>query len=577
MGTPLRVLIVEDSHDDTALLLHELRRGGFEPVFERVDTASDMLSYLQKQEWDIVIADYVMPRFSGLAALAILKESGLDLPFIIVSGRIGEDVAVEAMKAGAHDYIVKGSLARLVPAIERELGEAVVRRERRRAEEALRKSYEELEMRVQERTVELARANRELHAEVVERRRAQEEREVLLVQVQEDRQRIMEMAQEAERRADQLREVNERLVIASIRQKELTRQAEREASKMKSLLESLNEGVTVIDNSGQIILRNQKARDILDMSDEEVAVAIATGMAIMLRPDGTPLPFEEWPARRALRGQHLRDSELIHVRLDGARRNLLFSTGGVLDETGEVAVAVLVMRDVTEVRELERMKEEYVSIISHDLRNPLTVIQGQASILQKSWDTDNAKRYGRKSLEFILGSVQRINAMVDDLIDSSRLEAGQLELERQPVELSTALKGLLECQLAVPGWKRVRLKISPDLLPVYADPARLERIVINLIGNAIKYSAPATRVLVRADRRDAETIISVSDHGMGIDPADLPNVFERFYRGKGGRKPSGVGLGLYITRMLVEAHGGHIWAESEPGKGSTFYFTLPLA
>lgn len=140
MGTPLRVLIVEDSEDDAALLLRELERGGYEPTFERVDTPEGMNTALDKQIWDIVISDYVMPQFSGLAALKLLQEKGLDLPFIIVSGKIEEETAIEAMKAGAHDYIFKNNFRRLVPSIKKELREVIVRQERKRLEEEFRQS-----------------------------------------------------------------------------------------------------------------------------------------------------------------------------------------------------------------------------------------------------------------------------------------------------------------------------------------------------------------------------------------------------------------------------------------------------
>jgi PAS domain S-box-containing protein len=137
MGIPLCVLIVEDSEDDALLLVRELRRGGYEPLFKRVETAAAMSAELKRREWDIVISDYVMPKFGGIEALRVLKDRGIDLPFIIISGKIGEETAVEAMKAGAHDYFMKDNLARLVPAIQRELEEAVVRRERKLADEAL--------------------------------------------------------------------------------------------------------------------------------------------------------------------------------------------------------------------------------------------------------------------------------------------------------------------------------------------------------------------------------------------------------------------------------------------------------
>ncbi len=139
MSLPLRVLIVEDSEDDAALLERELRRGGYDPVTKRVETAKSMSAELKRHDWDMVISDYVMPKFSGLEALNVLKDTGLDLPFIIISGKIGEDTAVDAMRAGAHDYIMKDKLTRLIPAIQRELKEATVRRARRLAEEALRK------------------------------------------------------------------------------------------------------------------------------------------------------------------------------------------------------------------------------------------------------------------------------------------------------------------------------------------------------------------------------------------------------------------------------------------------------
>lgn len=140
MEQALRVLIVEDSEDDALLLVRHLRQGGFSPVFERVETAESMEAALQQQPWDLIICDYMLPRFSDLAALAILKEHGLDLPFIVVSGKVGEEVAVDAMKAGAHDYILKDNLKRLVPAIKRELREAEVRKERRQAQERIKAS-----------------------------------------------------------------------------------------------------------------------------------------------------------------------------------------------------------------------------------------------------------------------------------------------------------------------------------------------------------------------------------------------------------------------------------------------------
>lgn len=204
----LRLLLVEDSEWDAILLLKQIEHAGYVVHHQRVQTSQEMRHALEQESWDIVISDYVMPRFSGLDALALLKETGQDLPFIIVSGHIGEEIAVASMVAGAHDYVMKDKLARLVPAIERELREAEIRRKRRESEKALRESEEKyrqlseqlrasneelaqarehLERRVAERTAALRQANAELHRHINERKRLENE---LLEIAEKERRRI---------------------------------------------------------------------------------------------------------------------------------------------------------------------------------------------------------------------------------------------------------------------------------------------------------------------------------------------------------------------------------------------------
>src|SRR5438876_2215370 len=183
----LRVLVVEDSELDAALLLRALERGGFKPASEIVDTSEAMQAALEHKAWDLILADHAMPQFSAPEALDLVKQRGTDVPFIIVSGHIDEATAVAAMRAGAHDYVMKERLARLVPAVERELREAEVRRAQRRSEEELRKAHEELEIRVEKRTADLKAANLKLQNLLEVRRRLETE---LLEIAENERKRI---------------------------------------------------------------------------------------------------------------------------------------------------------------------------------------------------------------------------------------------------------------------------------------------------------------------------------------------------------------------------------------------------
>lgn len=219
--------------------------------------------------------------------------------------------------------------------------------------------------------------------------------------------------------------------------------------------------------------------------------------------------------------------------------------------------------------------EEYISMISHDLRAPLTVIQGQAQLLQRRLGKGAAEAqeiHGAMAIEL---SARRMNAMIQDLIDSARLEAGQVELDRQPVDLRALVTDLLERAAEAMDTTRVKVGFQPDLPPVDADPNRLERILTNLLSNALKYSPDGAEVVLRADTANGAVVISVADCGHGINADELPRVFERFFRSRDARRHEGLGLGLYITKMLVEAHGGRIWVESQPNRGSTFSFSLP--
>lgn len=356
----------------------------------------------------------------------------------------------------------------------------------------------------------------------------------------------------------------------------LAAEARRRTDELNGLLESLSEGVIIAGPDGEIVLLNEAGRRVWGEHPSERAWTIEEYRTLDLRSlEGAPLGFSAWPISRALSGERFVDHEVHYVRRDGARRQLSFSGSQITDEAGRVLLAINVFRDVTELRELERMKDEYVSLISHDLRAPLSVMLGHADLLRRklSRRSDEAPY---RSAEAIFGSGQRLNAMIQDLVDSARLESGRLALSPTPLSLPALVADTIRRTVGPVAAGRVQLRIEDGDLDVLADAERLSRVVTNLVANALKYSSADRPVVVTVARRGDEARCAVQDWGVGIEPDKLPRVFERFFRAQPDSKVEGLGLGLYIAKLIVDAHGGRVWVESEAGSGSTFGFDLPL-
>jgi PAS domain S-box-containing protein len=264
------------------------------------------------------------------------------------------------------------------------------------------------------------------------------------------------------------------------------------------------------------------------------------------------------------------DGEIVWIESRGRSKE---------DESGKVSSVIGILIDINEKKKLEanlveerERQIELMQTISHDLRTPLTVVLGHAQLaLAREPDDPDL----RTNLEAIEKSAGLMNKMIQDLTDLAKLESGQMNPEKEPVHLPSFLTELFSRLKIALDVHRVRILIPRDIPPVDADPALLERIIGNLVSNALKYSPEDRPVLIRAWAGEKEVTISVIDQGDGIPPEDVRSIFRRFYRSQKKRGVEGIGLGLYITKMLVNAHGGRIWVSSEPGKGSVFSFTLP--
>jgi PAS domain S-box-containing protein len=377
----------------------------------------------------------------------------------------------------------------------------------------------------------------------------------------------------------ELREANQRLVLAGLRAEEQFEEAAGEVAHLNALLESLHEAVTIVDIAGRVLLMNPAALALFgDAAHESRDPARPAAPLDQRHRDDSPLAPDESPIARALRGERFNDDELILVRPSGARLRLLAS-GSAIRDNGQVVLAIIVHRDVTALRLLEQTKEDYLALISHDLRAPLTAVQAEAQLLQRQLGRDGNVdgAYVQRTTSIVANS-RRMNSMIQELLESSRLESGTMALQLRRVELGQLLRGIVDRA----GFERVRLHASSQSgarpVMVSADPERIERVLTNLITNALKYSPPRRRVVVGVEQRHDEAIVSVADQGDGIPADELPRLFQRFTRGRAGPKAdvAGLGLGLYIARLMVEAHGGRIRADSQLGKGSTFSFSLPL-
>ena len=237
----------------------------------------------------------------------------------------------------------------------------------------------------------------------------------------------------------------------------------------------------------------------------------------------------------------------------------------------------MTVSDVTDIHRLREQEQRMLYTVAHDLRVPATVIKGYLPFLLELLPADRMNPHAEAIVAALRRALDRMERMVNDLTEATYLQSGQLILQSEPLQLSAYLDDFVIQYASVLERARLVVEIPPALPPVLADPRRLDRILVNLLMNAQKYSRPPAPIRLSAAQRDAEVVVSVQDQGQGIPAEEFPHLFDLFSRVEKGRKAEGVGLGLYITRTLVEAHGGRIWVESEEGKGSTFSFTLPIA
>ena len=398
--------------------------------------------------------------------------------------------------------------------------------ERKQAEEKLRQYHEHLEELVEARTAELRRASEQLEQQIAERKQAEE------------------ALQEREKR-------------------------------YRDLYEEAPNAYFSVGADGRIERANRSARELLGYSRYEL---VGRPVFDLYADTENGKPKAQEVFERFLAGEEIRDQELEMRRADGSKVWVSLSVRPIRDREGRVVASRSVVADITEHRKLDQLKDDFIGLVSHELRSPMTVITGAINTVLTEAERLSPEET-RQLLKDAALEADLLSNLLGNLLELSRIQTSRLYLHVEAISVSKVIQGTVEEIKRQSSAHQFVVSVPRKLPPVYADPLRLERILYNLLENAVKYSPQGGEIGVSVKLQKEHLVIGVSDQGVGISPADQTKLFAPFQRLEEFRPDGvrGIGLGLLVCRRLVEAHGGRIWVKSKPGRGSTFFFTLPLS
>jgi PAS domain S-box-containing protein len=612
----LRILIVEDSEPDAELLVRELHRYGYAVTYKRVDSAAAVREALRQPEWQLVLSDYSMPHFDGLKALEIVKASGLDLPFILVSGTLGEELAVEAMRAGAHDFLGKDRLARLGPAVERELREVVARRERRQSEDQLRQLSHAVEQApvsivITDTTGAIEYVNPKFTAVsgyTLEEIRGQNPRILKSGETPTEEYRRLWTAIKAghtwqgefhNRRKDG-KLYWESVSISAIRdgagkithylaaKEDITerKRSEEKIREQAALLDTANDAIYVRGLDQTLLYWNQGAERLYGWTKAESLNMKATDLF------ARDIPVIE-SAQATLLEQGSWSGELRQTTKGGQTVVVFCRWTLVRDDEGQPRAVFAINTDITEKKQLEtqflraqRLESlgSLASGIAHDLNNVLAPILMAVSLLRRD---DTSARMDLTLLASIEASARRGSDIVKQVLTFARGVQG----ERVPLQVRRVLGDMVEiARETFPKNIRLETEEAPNLPPILGDATQLHQALMNLCVNARDAMPDGGRLTLTADNITIDETaaqmtpgaiagryvrLRVLDTGSGIPPEHLEKVFEPFFT----TKPPGQGTGLGLSTVLgiVRSHGGFLRVKSDVGKGTCFELHLPAA
>jgi PAS domain S-box-containing protein len=631
---PVRLLLVEDNQDDLFLTRRAFRAAAPHVTLESARSGQEAIEKTAKSQYDVVVVDYQLPDLSGMDVLFSLVEQ--DIPVIMVTGQGDERVAVQALKSGAADYLVKdvGYLRRLPQAVLGAVERSRLSRENRKliAQTARQASLLEAVLDTDPAAVAVFRGRdlrlelinptlRNLVPGLVESEVLGKTLDDLFSEYYTSEMRAMidnvfstgtpyhtddigfpsryggeryfkihlmplnASAPEVERGVAAIMWETTEGVQARKRIEELAQQAAAQRDWLQGVIDQMPEGVHIATApEANLLLVNRAAAEILgphpvaDLSREDVPVVYG-----LFELDGSRPAVEDLPLQRALwRGETTIGKELRHVRANGTEVDLLVNSAPLYDANGKIMAGVSVFQDITRLKDLDRMKDEFLSISSHELRTPLTNLHAAAQLLLKRARQNSYPQPQVALIATIVQQAERMTRLIEELLDVSRLQSGRLHIQPAPFDLVALVREVVEHSRLSNSQYTIELRAKGQMW-VEADRDRIAQVLGNLLDNAVKYSGQSNGGKIEvsveklADKQVAR--IQVSDDGLGFDPRQSEQLFERFSRlGGVAHHSRGMGLGLFISRQLIAAHGGTISASSPgPGLGATFTVELPLA
>jgi PAS domain S-box-containing protein len=358
---------------------------------------------------------------------------------------------------------------------------------------------------------------------------------------------------------------------------QMLRHQQEESTKSQSILTSIADGVVVNSSAGETIMVNPAAERILEMSGADLIGRDYRSLFSVFDEEGQEVAIAAMEALLSTSASELHKAFKMTLEIDSRVINAHLSP--VRTEQDDSLGVVTVLRDITKEVEADRAKSEFVSNVSHELRTPMTAIKGYTDLIHGG-AVGPINENQEKFLRIIKNNADRLTALINDLLDISRVETGRVRFEPRPLQIGDVIADVVNA-LAMPAEAKnhtLTYEVVAGLPDVIGDRNRLNQVLTNLVGNAIHYTPTGGRIEVSAYLVEGAIRVDVSDTGIGIAPEDLGRIFERFYRADDPlvQEAAGTGLGLSIARMFIEMHGGRVWVESEEGRGSTFTFILPV-